>query len=132
MQSTSAEPMRILIVEDETLLAMTVEEWLQDAGHETLGPVRSMHAALDAVGSNPPDLALMDVNLGDENGIDIARVLQKKCGVPSLYLTAYRDIVEMADIGLGILTKPVRQEQLIERIAAIETERKKTSPKRKP
>jgi DNA-binding response OmpR family regulator len=125
--------MRILIVEDEALLAMMVEEWLQDAGHETLGPVRNMRAALEVAQRNPPDLALMDVNLGEEeNGVDIARVLKKKYGVPSLYLTAYRDVVEAADTGIGTLAKPVRQEQLLERIGAVGIERNRASPRREP
>lgn len=120
--------MRILIVEDEILLAMMLEEWLQEAGHETLGPVRSMREAIDTATAACPDLALMDVNLGaSESGVDIARILKKDWNIPSLYLTAYRDVAETSETGVGILNKPVTQTQLIKRIAAIEQKRSQDS-----
>lgn len=115
--------MRILIVEDEALVAMMLEEWLQEAGHETLGPVKNLRAAMEAARTGSPDLALMDINLGvNENGVEIARALRRDMDVPSLYLTAQSDLAEALETGVGILNKPVRQEQLVERIAAIERE----------
>jgi len=65
----------ILIVEDETLIAMDLESLLGDAGYRILGPVSSVDAALAVLEREQPDLALLDVNLGGEKVFPVATML---------------------------------------------------------
>ncbi len=65
----------VLIVEDETLIAMDLQDMLQDAGYRVLGPVGSVAAAMRLLDGEKPDLALLDVNLGGENVFKVATEL---------------------------------------------------------
>jgi len=65
----------VLIVEDETLIAMDLQDMLQDAGYRVIGPVGSVAAAMQIIGDDRPDLALLDVNLGGENVFKVASEL---------------------------------------------------------
>lgn len=71
----SAAQNSVLIVEDETLIAMDLQDMLQDAGYRVIGPVGSVAAALQLLGDEKPDLALLDVNLGGENVFKVASEL---------------------------------------------------------
>ena len=62
---------RILIVEDEALIAMDLQALLEGAGYQVLGPCNSPAAAFAVLERSEPDLALLDVNLG---GIDVFEV----------------------------------------------------------
>jgi DNA-binding response OmpR family regulator len=65
----------VLIVEDETLIAMDLQDLLEDAGYRVLGPAGSVAAAMRILGTERPDLALLDVNLGGENVFSVATEL---------------------------------------------------------
>lgn len=79
---------RILLVEDEYLIAMEMERWLRDAGAEVIGPVPSVEQALALIeDEGPPDAAILDVNLGyDERVFPVAERLDG-LGVPYLFAT---------------------------------------------
>ena len=63
--------MRVLIVEDEALIAMALADSLEDAGHEVVGPAATMAEALALCEGAPPELAVLDINLRDgSNGVD--------------------------------------------------------------
>lgn len=82
---------RILIVEDEFLVAMTMEETLLEAGHEVVGLVATGEEAVQAGVSLRPDLVLMDIRLaGPMTGIEAAVTLSAK-GIPSLFATSHSD-----------------------------------------
>ena len=66
---------RILIVEDEPLIAMMVEEWLVELGHEPVGPVTTVELALQAVEHAEFDGAILDVNLHGERCERVADAL---------------------------------------------------------
>lgn len=78
---------RILVVEDEYLIASEVKRWLQAAGFEVLGPVPSVDQALDLIEGRRPDAAVLDVNLGE--GDDSYPLADKLgvMGVPYLFAT---------------------------------------------
>jgi CheY-like chemotaxis protein len=80
--------LRILIVEDEFLLAMELEMLLQQGGCVVLGPVSSVGQALAMLDGEPPDVALLDVNLKGERATPIAAALQAR-GVPFVLITGY-------------------------------------------
>ena len=62
-----AGPRKVLIVEDETLIAMLVEDMLIDLGYEVLGPATRLQRALEMARDESFDLALLDVNLASEH-----------------------------------------------------------------
>lgn len=70
-----AKDMRILVVEDETIIAMDLQGMLEDAGYQVIGPVGTVDDALGILDHEHPDLALLDVNLGGENVFRVASTL---------------------------------------------------------
>jgi two-component SAPR family response regulator len=79
---------RILIVEDQFLLAMELELLLQHRGCLVLGPVPSIDHALALIDGDPPDVALLDVNLKGKRATPIAAAL-RSLGVPFVLITGY-------------------------------------------
>ncbi len=79
---------RVLIVEDEFLLAVALEEDLKDAGFQTVGPFNSLARALAALDTETFDLAVVDVNLGSEMAYPLLDALIAR-GVPALMLSGY-------------------------------------------
>ena len=79
---------RILVVEDEFLLAMELETLLQRRGCTVLGPVPSVGQALAMLDGAPPDVALLDINLKGERATPVAAALID-LGVPFVLITGY-------------------------------------------
>jgi DNA-binding response OmpR family regulator len=69
---------RILVVEDEALIAMDLQALLEDAGYSVLGPANSSAAALAIIDANEPDVALLDVNLGRSDAFGVATILTER------------------------------------------------------
>lgn len=80
---------KILIVDDEVLLAMEVEMILTDAGFEAIGPVHSVPAALDLIDTTRPDGAVLDVNLDHRGTSNAVADRLEALGVPFIFLTGY-------------------------------------------
>jgi DNA-binding LytR/AlgR family response regulator len=109
--------MKILIVEDEFLVAADIEESLISMGYEVQGCIASGQAAIDEVERSLPDLILMDIRLkGEMTGIEAATRILKKHDVPIIYLTANADLgtIEQAKVSLpyGYITKPYSEKDL--------------------
>jgi two-component system, LytTR family, response regulator len=84
--------LRILIVEDNSLVAEDISASLVDLGYLVVGKVKSGQAAIDNARENTPDLIVMDINLnGEMDGIEAAAEIQKFAKLPIIYLTAYAD-----------------------------------------
>ena len=79
---------RVLVVEDEYLIALEVENALLDAGCVVVGPFASVRDALDALKVEKVDAALLDVNVGIEMVFPVAHLLEK-AGTPFLFVTGY-------------------------------------------
>lgn len=85
----SATAPTVLIVEDEPLIGLDLAMQLEDWGYRPDGPHMSADAALEAVASAPPDLAVLDVNLGDGlTTFGVAAEL-RRLGVPFAFVTGY-------------------------------------------
>lgn len=83
---------RILIVEDEVIIAMDLQETLCEAGYTVSGVVASGEEALAHCAAMKPDLVLMDIRLqGRLNGIETAQQLRERYAIPSVLLTAHYD-----------------------------------------
>jgi DNA-binding response OmpR family regulator len=109
--------MRILIVEDEVLIAMALADSLEHGGHEVVGPAATMAEALALceAAAPPPDLAVLDVNLRDgSSGVDVARALSARWGVPSIFASGQAtDARRARDIALGHIRKPYGAETVL-------------------
>ena len=80
--------LRILLVEDETLVALLLEDMLADLGYTVLGPMARVKNALDIVRRDKFDLAILDVNLNGEETYPIADELTAR-GIPFFFSTGY-------------------------------------------
>lgn len=107
--------MLVLVVEDEALIAMTLENCLLDAGYQVLGPAARGSQALRLAENVRPDLALVDINLRDgPMGVTVARELFRRWKTPSLFLSAQGGEARAnQDAALGLILKPYRLEGLI-------------------
>ncbi|HUG45202.1 MAG TPA: response regulator [Sphingomicrobium sp.] len=105
-------PVRVLVVEDEPLIAMVVEDVLEALGCEVVGPIAELDEALDAAGRGDFDCAILDVNIRGGLSFPVATMLVER-GFPILLATGYRS-GSMPD-GLdheGCLAKPFSSAQL--------------------
>jgi DNA-binding NarL/FixJ family response regulator len=83
---------RLLIVEDQQLVALDLKGVLTEMGYEVVGLAANPESAIALAREHHPDLALMDINLGGPvDGIATAERLQREFGVPSVFVTAYDD-----------------------------------------
>jgi CheY-like chemotaxis protein len=100
------ETPRVLIVEDEPLIAMLVQEWLEELGCSVIGPAASVTAALELIAGLEPHAAILDVSLGKEESFPIADELTKR-GVPFTFATGYGiHGLEARFAGVQVLAKP--------------------------
>jgi len=100
--------LRVLIVEDQALLAMELELVLSESGCEVVGCAMDRAGALAIAARDRPDLALVDINLLDGmTGPDIARHLVKEYGSAVVFLTANPEQIPDGFAGaLGAVSKP--------------------------
>jgi|SRR5271165_5213197 len=97
---------RILVVDDEPMIAMLLEDWLIELGHEIVGPAHSASSALALLETASPDAAIVDVSLGDESGYPVAECLSKR-KIPFVFATGYGQANLMPPFaGTRVLTKP--------------------------
>jgi DNA-binding response OmpR family regulator len=122
---------RLLIVEDEPLVAFDTEYFLTESKFTVIATVDRVSDALAVIESGSAiDLVLADVSLSDGSGIDVARAAQAK-GVPVLFVTGNCPI-EATTLAAGCLSKPYSQRDLLAAIAAIEAQIAGAAPKRLP
>ena len=100
---------RVLVVEDETMIAMLVEDMLADLGCAVVGPAHGLDAALALAGGGEAiDAALLDVNLCGQPVFPVADALRAK-GVPMVFATGYGESgLREIDAGAPVLQKPFR------------------------
>jgi CheY-like chemotaxis protein len=79
---------RVLVVEDEVLVAMLIEDMLSDLGFDVLGPVTRLTRALEMAREEVFDIALLDVNLASEQSFPVAHALQER-NIPFIFATGY-------------------------------------------
>ena len=108
---------RILVVEDEGIIAEDLQLSLEEMGYEVVGIAVTGEDAVEEAEKSRPDLVLMDVVLqGQMNGIEAANRIHKMLGIPVIYLTAYSDdkMLERAKITepFGYMIKPIREREL--------------------
>lgn len=108
---------RILIVEDEALVAMDMATMLSHIGYQVLDPVYSYEEAVKRMDDENPDIVLSDINLGKgKSGIDFAQLVRSKYKLPLIFITSYSDKDTVAKAAVtqpnGYLIKPFSQQDL--------------------
>ena len=106
-------PCRVLVVEDEVIVAMMIEDMLADLGFEVVGPALDLQRALPLAQGAAIDLALLDVNLGRGcQSFPVADILRER-GVPFLFATGYGTAgLSEAYAGCLTLRKPFEAHRL--------------------
>ena len=108
---------KILVVEDERVVALSIQNRLESLGYTVTANVISAEAAIAGIPQNPPDLVLMDIRLkGKIDGIEAATQMRQQFQLPVVYLTAYNDeeTLERAKLTepYGYLLKPFESKDL--------------------
>jgi len=108
---------RILVVEDESLVGRDIQNMLKSLGYEVLGPVATAAHAIRKARENGPDLVLMDIVLkGGVDGISAAETIWDALDIPVVYLTAYTDETTLNRAKktgpFGYLLKPFEEREL--------------------
>jgi DNA-binding NarL/FixJ family response regulator len=113
---------RILIVEDEPIIAADIESTLLSQGYEVAGIAYSAVQALDMIVNRGPDMVILDIAIkGEMDGVSIAQLLRKKYFLPFIYLTSFSDKETLEKVKptlpYGYIVKPFKDRDLL---AAIE------------
>ena len=108
---------RILVVEDETVVALDIAMQLRDFGYEPLGPASTGEQAIEMAQRLQPQLVLMDVHLGSSmDGITAAQEIRTQCGIACLFQSAFTGEDTLARVKLtqpaGYLAKPFTEYEL--------------------
>ncbi len=108
---------RILVVEDESIVAKDIMNSLKKLGYEVTGTVGTGEKALEEIEENKPDIVLMDIMLKDKmTGIECAEKVKDKYKIPVIFLTAYADdnTLKKAKITepYGYIIKPFKEKEL--------------------
>jgi len=109
--------LRVLVVEDELLVAMLIEDTLADQKCVVVGPCASLRDALRAAATESVDFAILDVNLAGEKVYPVAELLDQR-GIPFVLLSGYgRDAIPVNHPEWQACNKPFQPEELISVLA---------------
>ena len=104
--------LRVLVVEDEMMVALFLETMLIDLGHQVAGPVARLEKGLEVIEREAIDLAVLDVNINGREVYPIAEALEAR-GVPFIFATGYGSAgLRPAYSGRPVLQKPYRSDDL--------------------
>lgn len=116
---TAAAMRRVLVVEDEVMIAMMVEQMLAEIGYEMVGPGLRLDQAVSLAETEAMDAAVLDVNLGGERSFAVAEVLRRR-GVPFVFATGYGSAgLTEAYRGAVVLRKPFDLSELERALSAV-------------
>jgi CheY-like chemotaxis protein len=111
-EATMANCRRVLLVEDEALVAMMIQECLTEYGHSVVGPIGRAAEALAAAKQGEFDAAILDINLSDGMAYPVAEILSQR-GVPFAFVTGYEaDRVDERFSNVPVLQKPIERQML--------------------
>ena len=110
-------PTSLLVVEDESIVAMDIKHRAEGLGYRVVGIAASGEDAIKLAREEKPDLVLMDIVLkGEMDGIEAAEVIREEMNIPVVYLTAYSDEKTLSRAKLtgpfGYIIKPFEDREL--------------------
>jgi len=111
------QKVRILVVEDETIVSLDIQRRLKTLGYEVVGAAVSGEDAINKAATHRPDLVLMDIMLdGDMDGVAAAEQIRGRLHIPVIYLTAYADAYTLHRAKVtepfGYILKPFEEREL--------------------
>jgi two-component system, response regulator PdtaR len=113
--------LRVLIAEDDPLVAVTLSDQVAELGHTVVAVASDGQEAIDMAQREHPEIALLDIKMPNVDGIAAAEQIGAQIDIPILMLTAYNDrplVLRAAEAGaLGYLLKPVSSEELSANLA---------------
>jgi DNA-binding response OmpR family regulator len=122
---------RIVVVEDEPLIAFDIEHMLGEAGYQVVATVDTLADVTRLLGEEAIDLILSDIRLrGDGDGLDVARAAEAK-GVPVLFVSGNCP-VDAQTLGVGCLAKPYSARTLKNALVALDRKLRGETVKRLP
>ena len=115
--SNENQKAKILVVDDEIVIATDLRNRVSELGYTAIGPATRGESALRAIEQERPDLILMDISLGDGmDGIEAARIIGDRFDTPVIFITAYADEERLKQAKLtrpfGYIIKPFRDRDL--------------------
>ena len=103
---------RIMIVEDEALVAMLLSESVAELGFSVVGPFSKAAAAIAGMKDTPIDVAILDINLAGETVYPVASLLREQ-GIPYIFVTGYgSESIDPEFVDIPVLQKPIERERL--------------------
>jgi len=126
------ERMKIMIVEDEAIIAIMLEAQLPANGYQVFDTVPTGELAIEQARQLHPDLVLMDIHLaGEMDGIEVARQIMEQWDIPVIFLTGYsNDNLMQRALALhpaGYLVKPVMFEEIAALIEQVRQQRSQSN-----
>ena len=108
----TSDRLAVLAVEDEAVIALELENMLEDMGYDVIGPAANVEAALALLRSASPDAAVVDANLAGKSARPILEALQKD-GIPLVLASGYEEL-ELRNLGLEapLVRKPYSAKDL--------------------
>lgn len=103
--SPQGAPRRVLVVEDEPLIAIMLEEALSDFGYAVVGPVENLKAAIQLAATEQIDTAVVDINIDGQIADAVADKLMDR-GIPFLFVSGYARQLGLRYSGVPLLRKP--------------------------
>ena len=111
---------RVLIADDEHLIATGLAAAVKELGHDVVAVVGDGEAVLEAARTHRPDLALLDIRMPRMSGIEAAKAIYEQLGIPTIIISAYSDAEHVAQIQrhgvdsgvFGYALKPVSASEL--------------------
>lgn len=114
-----AEPQRrLLLVEDEPMIAFALEDMVVELGYTVVGPAFRLSDALELAGREQFEAAVLDVNLNDLQSFPVADLLESR-GIPFLFATGYAESGVGWSGKAGVIAKPYSRDQLARALRAL-------------
>lgn len=109
---------KVLVVEDDAMIAEDLQDILIDAGYEVVGIAHNAKKALDILSLRVVDIAFLDVTLSDDStGIDVANFINEEYKIPFVFLTSYSDTETLKSVVAtnpgGYLVKPFKEKDIV-------------------
>ena len=111
-QGAGLSGLKILVVEDEPLIAMDLKDLLTGSGYSVVGPALTLKQGMRLIENETIDGAILDVNLGGENVFPLADALAER-SIPFVYVTGYGNLLRACSHGSPILQKPYKNQDLL-------------------
>ncbi len=116
VRSLPARPERVLLADDEHLVAAGIKTNLVDLGYAVIGPASDGEEAVELARTMRPDLALLDIRMPRKTGIEAGEIIYKQFGIPVMMISAFSDPAYLRASNnfqtFGYLLKPVTQDEL--------------------